>query len=80
MNINKGSLELSDSDFDNIISNIMQGNNTLRSLEIELYKNGLSFKDFQTFSLMVIRWDIKHIDIYTLKLFVSFGICSSEQL
>ena len=34
MNINKGSLELSDSDFDNIISNITQGNSTLKSLEI----------------------------------------------
>ena len=53
MNINKRSLELSDSDFDNIISNIMQGNNTLRSLEIELYKNGLSFKDFSDIQLNV---------------------------
>lgn len=51
MNINKGSLELSDLDFDNIISNIMQGNNTLRSLEIELSKNELSFKDFSDIQL-----------------------------
>ena len=51
MNINKGSLELSDSDFDNIISNITQGNSTLKSLEIELSKNGLSFKDFSDIQL-----------------------------
>ena len=51
MNINKGSLELSNSDFDNIISNITQGNSTLKSLEIELSKNGLSFKDFSHIQL-----------------------------